>query len=239
MRELLKTLAVCITALGLFVCDSTSESAHAALFKMALTQDGSVGKFSVLEGSAIEIPIYLIQSDGENRLTTQGLFSAGSTLTYLYGGGSAGNASIQSVGLDPIWTNAALNFTTFDNSVGNQFGVLEGLITLPGQTPVTPSVGTDYVLIGSVVFASGVDGNVTDLNLSLDQNSLFINLLFDQSVGIAVEPISFSGGELRTINAAIPEPSSLFIVTALGLGALVTRMNRNRKRQFSERKPLC
>ena len=239
MRELLKALAVCITVLGLSVCDSTSESAHAALFKMALTQDGSIGNFSVLEGSSIEIPIYLIQSEGENRLATQGLFSAGSSLGYSYGGGSPGNASILSVGLNPIWTNVALNYTAFDNSVGNQFAVLEGLITLPGQTPVTPIIGTDYVLIGSVVFASGVGGNVTDLNLSLDQNSLSINLLFDQSEGTAVEPISFSGGELRTINAAIPEPSSLFIATALGLGALVTRMNRNRNRQFSERKPLC
>jgi len=196
-------------------------------FVMSLTQDGSVGAFTVQSGGASSIPIFLLQTNGENRLRTQGLFSSGATLAYSAGGGNSGNASIRSVALAPHWTNTSLNYTGFDNSVGNQFAVLEGLITRPAQPPVTPGINTQSVLLGSVTFSAGSVGNVTNLNLSLDQNVSKINLLFNNSTGDEVTPITFVGGSLQTISA-VPEPSSM-VLAAIGFGYFVRMVRSGRK----------
>ncbi len=198
---------------------------------ISFNETGATTAFTVLQGQEITVPVFMTADVGEVRLSTQGLYSAGATVRYFYGSGTgdadSGNASISSVSLDPKWTDLGSNYTEIDNSQGNQYAILEGVVDGPPIVPVVPAVGTNYIKIGAVTFQSGVDGNVTELSLSTDLNVAFINLLYNPTTGDPLDGhISFAGATLATITA-VPEPNSLLSL-GLALSSLVgVRLRRN------------
>lgn len=198
---------------------------------ISFSNTGSFETFNVQVGGSVDIPIYL---SGDSRLATQGLFSAGSTVNYAYDSGAGdvnlGNATIASVLLDPQW-NSSVNFTDVNNSAGNQYAILEGLVDGPPVIPVTPAPGTDYIRLGSVTFQSGVTGNVTALSLSTNLNLQFINLLYNNTGGDPLDgQITFVGAKLSTITA-VPEPSSMLMVaiSAALIPLCRRRLNRHQR----------
>lgn len=195
-------IALCLGLLG-------GKPAQAAL-AFSFTPDGSAANFSVEAGQTISLSLYL---SGDARLTSQGLYSSGVTVTYGYaagtGGVAIGNASISQAQLEPYWTNTSLNFVDIDNGVGSQYAILEGIVSGPPVTPVKPASGTDYIKLGSITLSAGQVGNITNLTLSDDLNVASINLLYNAGSGDALDgQISFAGATLTTITT-VPEPTSL------------------------------
>lgn len=198
---------------------------------ISFNETGATTAFTVLQGESISVPVFMTADVGEVRLSTQGLYSAGTTVRYFYGSGTgdadSGNASISSVALDPKWTDLGSNYTEIDNSQGNQYAILEGVVDGPPIVPVVPTIGTNYIKIGTVTFQSGVDGNVTELSLSTDLNVAFINLLYNPTTGDPLDGhINFAGATLATITA-VPEPSSLICLGLAFSSFLGVRFRRN------------
>ena len=195
---------------------------------MSFTPDGTFGAFTVVVGDTIDAPIYLTQNSGEVGLNSNGLFSSGVTLNY-----TAINALITQAVLEPHWTDADLNSAAFDNAPGFRSAILEGFVSGPPVVPVKPVSGINFVRLGQVRFTSGLDGDVTNLSLSLtNANTSFINLLHDNIAGIEVTPITFINGSIT----AVPEPTSLVGGLILGAVGLIS-LRRNRWRKSKVLKP--
>ena len=195
---------------------------------ISFTPDGSLATFQVTVGDMIGVPIYL---SGDSRLSTQGLFSAGATVVYSYesgaGDSTTGNASIAGAELAPHWSGS--NYVEISNAPLDQYAFIEGVLNVPVTSPVIPAVDTSFVLLGTVLFQSGVEGNVTQLSLSNDLNSAFVNLLYNTELGDPLDgQISFIGGKVLTITAT-PEPTSLIagvVVCGFGLRAFKRRKKK-------------
>lgn len=190
----------------------SSQSCRADMF-ISFTIDATATSFTVFEGSTIEIPLFLVASGDDSRLTTLGVYSSGATVEFGYGSGagsiSSGNASIEAVTLESHW-DSSLNYLEFDNL--QKYAILEGLVSGPSVTPIFPTSGDNFVKIGSITFHSGMVGNVTQLSLSDSLNFENINLLYDSNLGVSLQgQITFVNATLATIQA-VPEPSSLLTV---------------------------
>lgn len=195
---------------------------------ISFTPDGSLGTFQVTVGDMIGVPIYLT---GDSRLSTQGLYSAGATVNYGYESGvgdiSTGNASIVQAELAAHWTGPV--FVEIDNDPGQQYAVLEGVVDGPEISPVMPAASTSYILLGTVLFQSGLEGNITQLSLSNIRNLDFVNLLYNTELGDPLDgQITYVGGNVLTITAT-PEPTSLLAgVVACGFGLRAWRRRTKR-----------
>lgn len=222
-------ISICSLYLSLaWLCLSASAKANVII---SFTPDGSLGTFQVTVGDMIGVPIYL---SGDSRLSTQGLYSAGATVQYGYesgvGDSTTGNASIVGAELAPHWTNTGLNYVEISNAPADQFAIIEGVVNGPEISPTTPAANTSYILLGTVLFQSGLEGNVTQLSLSNDRNLAFINLLYDTNIGVPLDgQISYVGGKILTVTAT-PEPTSLIagvVAAGFGLRALKRRKKKS------------
>jgi hypothetical protein len=205
-------------------------SPSSAGFILAFTSTGEVGNFEVEHGSTIAIPVYLVQTGGEQRLSTVGLFSAGATVEYQTNSGPVGSAIPISIELNPLWTDSVANLKRIE--LDNNRVILEGVVL--GLDPVSPPINSNAVQIGEVYFAAGAVNNLTSLNVSLDGNLEGINLLIaPATTGTPILP-TFVGGSIFTITA-VPEPTSLLLVgTATGL-IFCTRLRTRRPRSSISR----
>lgn len=174
----------------------------------------------VVEGGTIDIPIYLVQTNLENRLSSIGLFSSGVTLTYLQNSGPGGLAKPMTGTLAPHWTGEG-NFTNHDLEAATF--VMEGLI----NDPSSPVLATNNaILLGNVTFSAGTLGNLTSLSLSLNSNTPFSNLFVDIDETFPDNDLVFRSASLATVTA-VPEPSSLVVgVLAVACGAVKFRRRR-------------
>ncbi len=102
---------------------------------LATTTDGSEGVFHVVAAEqSVDIPVFLVQTNGEVRLNNVGLFAAGATVQIESGPGKAtfASARISSHWEDTFTSNAG--FHVASNSVRLQ-GLME---STPYSRPVTP-----------------------------------------------------------------------------------------------------
>lgn len=208
---------VTFLAMSVMACASFGNCAKADLI-LSFTASGDAGVFDVEVGSSVSIPVYIVQTQGETRLSTLGLFSAGATINYSYSSGAEALSTPESVSLASHWTDTLANFTKID--LETKQVTLEGLVQ--GVTAVKPVAGGNSILIGEISVTAGALGNVTQLTTSLDNNLPGINLLLTPPAGVVIAP-SFSNARVNTI-AAVPEPSSgLLLVWSASLFALRRR----------------
>jgi hypothetical protein len=214
----MRFLTLMATSLSWILCTDVS----VAGFVLALTETGSPGSFQVEAGSTIIVPVYIVQTDGENRLATLGLFSAGVTANFDQLSGPSGLAIPQTATLASHWTDTIGNFTKIDLNARQI--TLEGLVT--GTSSVKTSGNSNAIRIGEISFAAGNVDNVTSLRLSLVDNLPNINLLLTPPRGTPIDT-SFVGGTINTITA-VPEPSTLILVglAASSMGAAAWRKRK-------------
>ena len=179
-------------------------------FVLSTTIDGSVGTFQVVTGEqSIDIPVYLVQTNLEDRLNIVGLFAAGASVQIQPGGGNAtylpGSAQVSA-----HWAAAPIaEFQT--NSV-----LLQGLME---DTPLFAT--NNAIQIGSFRVVGGDAGTTTALTISL-QGLVSDPILLDDFTAImegADDPnrITFANATIQNITA-VPEPSSIALcLVALGL----------------------
>lgn len=192
-------------------------------FVLALTSTGEFGNFQVSSGSSVVIPVYLVQTAGEDRLSTVGLFSSGATVEYETASGPGPHAAPISATIDSVWTDTIANFAGIDSA--NKQVILEGFVF--GTSPVKASLGSNSIRIGEIQFAAGGESNVTVLNISFAGNLPGINLLIDPfPAGTPLSP-TFVGGTISTVSA-VPEPTSLTLAGLVG-GAIGLSQWRRRR----------
>jgi hypothetical protein len=202
--------------LSLFLSLASQQTSEAG-YVFSFNTFGTDQAFTVVEGSSIDVPIYLVQTDGENRLSTIGLYSSGASVTIGYDSGAIGNSFASQPTLAGHWTDLLSNRAEI---LVDQV-VLEGLI----DDPAFPVFATsNSILLGTIEFQSGVSGNLTSLELSLDNVTPMANLFVDAN---EVGPISFRKGTI----SAVPEPSSFLLVAAPIAMGMYYRVKTKRKRQ--------
>lgn len=195
-------------------------------FMLGLSADGSNPNFTVVAGEqSADIPVFLIQINGETRLSSVGLFSAGATISIQSGAGLSlyqpSSASIQ-----PHWTDA-LNSTATFNSGSVLF---QGVVT---TNSVKAPVGSNAVQIGSFRVIGGDASTFTPLSISLSGLPVSDPIILDDANFTAILPtaaagdrLSFGSGTIQSITA-VPEPSTVLM---LGAASLVLASKRFRRR---------
>lgn len=181
-------------------------------FVFAFNTSGTNQDFLVGAGAIVNVPVYLVQTDGENRLSSIGLFSSGASVSYSYGSGAPQSATVNSATLAAHWNDPVSNLIDYQtNRV-----VMEGLV----DDYAFPALATsNAVLLGTVHFQAGELGNVTNLQLSLAGVTPLANSLVNL---VEVTPITFRIGTI----AAVPEPNSLCLIAAVGTLGLFRRSRR-------------
>lgn len=181
-------------------------------FVFAFNTSGTNQDFLVGAGAIVNVPIYLVKTDGENRLSSIGLFSSGASVSYSFGSGAPQSATVNSATLAAHWNDPVSNLIDYQtNRV-----VLEGLV----DDYAFPALATsNAVLLGTVQFQAGEFGNVTNLQLSLNSVTPLANTLVNLA---EVTPISFRLGTIT----AVPEPSSLYLIALASLLRVYGRRSR-------------
>lgn len=193
-------------------------------FVLSMSQDGSNPTFQVRTGEqSINIPVYLIQTQGENRLSSTGLFAGGATITFQTGGGKAtyvnGSGQYSSHWVDTVASSAT--FLSPDLRI-------QGLVT---TTPVRAAAGTNFIQIGSFRVTGGDPGSITTLSLSL-QGLVGDPILLDDLTAILPNAPSPSNRVIfgTTTISAVPEPSSILLI-----GSTIGCVWALRRRQYRYR----
>ena len=215
-----------------FFLGEGSHRAHAG-FLLSMSLDGGPSAFTVMSGQqSADIPVYLLQTGGENRLNTIGLFAAGATLTFDIG---AGNVQYQSNSgrLAPHWDDLVASKVNFDAvSASLQ---LQGLT----NTFVRAAVGSNAVQIGTFRVIGGTVGTTTNVGISL-QGLVSDPILLNDANLTKILPnatnpadrLSFGSGTITSV----PEPTSLWM-TGVVFAALQGIWYARRKDTTSPRRP--
>lgn len=197
-------------------------------FVLATTTDGSEGVFQVVAAEqSVDIPIYLVQTNGEDRLNQVGLFAAGATVQIESGPGKAtfGSAQVSSHWEDTFTSNTRFHLAS--NSVR-----LQGLM----ENNALFATG-NAIQIGSFRVIGGDAGTTTALTISLQGLVADANLLFDftsieQNATDPSNQLTFAGASIQTITV-VPEPSSIGLCL-VGLGLLQLGRRRISKYRHSQ-----
>ena len=208
MNWLVKILLVAMLLIGI-------QQQSRADFVFAFNTSGTNQDFLVGAGSIVNVPVYLVQTDGENRLSNIGLFSAGASVDYVYGSGAPVSATVNSATLATHWNDPLLNLVDYQPGRVVLEGVVDD-IALPALTV------TNAVLLGTIQFQAGELGNVTSLQLSLSGVTPFANNLVDAA---EVTPITFRLGTIT----AVPEPTSLCLIVVAASWGLFSRRLRTKQ----------
>ncbi len=181
-------------------------------FVYSFNTSGTDQDFLVGAGAMVQVPVYLVQTDGETRLSSIGLFSAGASVDYVYSSGAPISATVNSANLATHWNDPFLSL------VSNQPGrvILEGGvddIALPALSVA------NAILLGTIQFQAGELGNVTNLQLSLNGVTPFANNLVNAA---EVTPITFRMGTI----SAVPEPTSLCLIAVASVLVILRRRLR-------------
>ena len=184
-------------------------------FVFSFNTSGTDQDFLVSGGAIVNIPVYLVQTDGENRLSSIGLYSAGVSVDYAYDSGAPVSATVNSATLATHWNDPLLNLVDYQPGRVVLEGVVDD-IALPALTV------TNAVLLGTIQFQAGELGNVTSLQLSLSGVTPFANNLVDAA---EVTPITFRLGTI----SAVPEPTSLCLIVVAASWGLFRRRLRTKQ----------
>ncbi len=190
----------------------TTTSCCQAGFFFAFNTSGTNQDFFAAPGSLVAVPVYLVQTDGEDRLSSIGLYSAGVSVTLSHGSGPLGDAIGDSAILGTHW----------DPIPFSKLEVLPNRVVIEGIVPdfVPAPVGSNAVHLGTIQFQAGVLGNVTNLAMSFDRVTPFANTLMDTT---EVTPITLRSGSIT----AVPEPTSFCMLSASILVAGLLRRQRS------------
>jgi hypothetical protein len=137
-----------------------------------------------------------------------------------YDSGAIGNSFASEATFAGHWTG----LTNWKDIRADQV-ILEGLVE-NANYPVYDT--SNAILLGTIQFQAGTLGNVTNLDLSLNNVTPFANLLaeYDEwGFPIEVSPISFRSGTI----SAVPEPSSLVLI-ALPIAAGFCRKLKTKRK---------
>ena len=208
MNWLVKILLVAMLLIGI-------QQQSRADFVFAFNTSGTNQDFLVGAGSIVNVPVYLVQTDGENRLSSIGLFSAGASVTYSYGSGAPTSASFNSATLAAHWNDLPYNLVAHQSNRVVLEGIIQGAATPEELLPVYAS--SNSILLGTIEFQAGELGNVTNLQLSLAGVTPAWNNL--AALNSAVTPITFRLGTI----AAVPEPNSLCLIALASLMGVFSR----------------
>jgi hypothetical protein len=213
---------------------------------LAFTPNATPITFSVVVGSTVNVPVYLVernQAPITNILSTEGLFSAGVRLNY---NNTAGSATVITNGalLNPGFDTNSNGFPIINNTAG--FAAVSGATTDFGGVPASGNPA--FVLVGTFTFQGNQIGNVTTISTAKPQALAFPEFL-SNTTGTVLElepygniffaagnpnnPISYS--TTITTVAAVPEPTT-YVLVALGtlLVLAATYLWRVRQRRAVE-----
>ncbi|MCA9160882.1 MAG: PEP-CTERM sorting domain-containing protein [Pirellulaceae bacterium] len=208
------TRIMCIAALLGCMLSGVAKADY--MYSLSFTADGSAaGPFSGLSGSNLSVPVYLVETG------TQG---AGPT-------GLANGMGLGASNFD--FSSGTSTLTSFSNSLSVLPPTVTGSyqISASGLIPGvagTPFVGGNSVQVGTLNLTLGPAGSTT-IALAASSNPVATNTytMFTPPAGVPVVNGIAGSFASSTLNVtAVPEPSSLALLTLTACG-LVLRRKRN------------
>jgi hypothetical protein len=193
-----------LSVLGLLLAGDSAR----ATYQFEFTDSSGVANnsFSVVQGSTVDIRIYLQQTGTDTGLTTSGLNSGGVGLTY-----NQAIASVTAITPNPTFNNNSFFIGTGTSANPSTLNVSQDV---GGIVAATSGPDANRILLGTFRF-TGVSAGTT-LTLTVDPHSgIDDNVLAN---GTVLDGLIANASAAITVTTPVPEPGTLILTGLLGLG---------------------
>ena len=215
----IRFLTLAVLSVLLFTAGSTS-----ADFSFQFTdQNGNTvpsNAFTVAQGSSVNVNLYLTQSNGETRLTSPGMQSAGVALTY--------NNSIANT--TSVTGNAAFDVQTTSGVGTGKASINDSAVVNPPVTAPTSGANANRILLGQFTFQGasvGTTSLVTSTPHAGSKPPIADNVLADSPTFTSIDSLIANASATITVTA-VPEPGSMILCSLAASACALAAWRRRR-----------